>query len=212
MGVLAEPVPESISVHLADLLPAGQGLLVTRVVPDSPASAAGLRANDIIVRYAETTLSSFAQMTELARGDAAGENIVLDIIRGGQTLDLEVTLGAAPLEAQPESAQPETVLPDLGPLPNQGLDFGQLLGPGQTLTIPPENVDMSAVGGQLLQKVQSLITNYRLVGVDYETLPGGQYRGVVKLADASGRILELPASGTETEVKLQLLRQLFELP
>jgi len=203
MGILAEPVPETIAAHLEHLLPNRAGLLVTRVVPDSPASAAGLRLNDILVRYDETPLSSFEQLTGLVRDDQAGAKIPLQIIRTGRVSDLEIELGAAPL---PPAEAPTA-------LPGQAMDLRGFLEPGGgNVSIPPNNVDMSAVGAQLLDKVGRLFTTYRLVGVDYETLPGRQYRGVVTLADASGRIFELPAAGTESEVQLQLLEQLFKLP
>lgn len=206
MGVVAGPVSEAVAAHFADLLPEGAGLLVTSVVPESPASAAGLQPNDILVRYGDTSLSSFEQLTELVRSSDAGTRIVLGIVRSGEPADVEVTLGEAPLSIEPEPALPEP------PFPPQATDFRRFLAPGQTITIPPDNVDMSAVGTQILEKARRLITEYRLVGVDYETLPGGRYRGVVTLADASGGIHQLPASGTETEVQLQLLRQLLELP
>ncbi len=202
MGLLATPVPPAIQAHFANLIPQGEGLLVTSVVPDSPASAAGIEPNDILLRYDDTPLASFQQLTELVRRDEAGAEVQLHGVRAGRAVDLTITLGEAPLLEQP---QPETV-------PPQAMDFRQFLTPGGAPANLPGNIDISAIGPQLLEKAHRLLTNYRLVGVDYQTLPGGRFEGVVTLADASGGIHELPASGTETEVQLQLIGQLLRLP
>jgi hypothetical protein len=106
LGVVAESVPEALAAHFAELLPDEGGLLVTRVMADSPSAAAGLKAHDILTRYNETALSSLAQLTALARSGKPGDEVKLQLIRGGKALELQTTLGSAPASAPAASTPP----------------------------------------------------------------------------------------------------------
>src|SRR5262249_59191177 len=52
LGVLISPVPEVLYDQLPQL-PPGQGVVVTHVLPDSPAAQAMLRRHDILLAYAD---------------------------------------------------------------------------------------------------------------------------------------------------------------
>lgn len=71
------------------------GVRIDRVIADSPADEAGLKAADVITAVGgeEVTEDNFADLLgEYAVGDA----VTLSITRGEDTLDIEVTLAAAP--------------------------------------------------------------------------------------------------------------------
>lgn len=76
-----------------------QGAQVESVQPDSPADQAGIQADDIIVEVAGQAVTADSLRVELAK-HAVGDEITVSVLRGGETLDLDVTLAARP--ARPE--------------------------------------------------------------------------------------------------------------
>ena len=93
-------------------LPVRYGVLVNGVAEDSPAAHAGLRAGedfveirgmqiardaDIIVAINGETVRDIDDLVAyLVENTSPGDTVVLTIVRGGQTLDLDVTLGVRP--------------------------------------------------------------------------------------------------------------------
>lgn len=80
IGVLCRPVDEVLRVHLD--LDQGVGLVVERVVPDSPASRADLKTHDILVQVDEQDLTSLQVLIE-ATAKADENGLTLRRIRGG---------------------------------------------------------------------------------------------------------------------------------
>lgn len=73
-------------------LPGEYGALVERVVEESPAAKAGLQKDDVIVSFAGERVRSAAQLTRLVRETPAGRKVALEVVRGGQTRAVEVTV------------------------------------------------------------------------------------------------------------------------
>src|SRR5262245_6332485 len=65
LGVYAEEVSEALSSQLG--LSSGEGLLVTYVAADSPASKAGLQKNDVLVGLRDQLLVHPSQLIKLIR-------------------------------------------------------------------------------------------------------------------------------------------------
>jgi S1-C subfamily serine protease len=71
------------------------GALINRIMPDSPAASAGLQVGDIITavngnQVTAETLPSTIQSLHV------GDNVKLDVLRNGETLDLQAALSARP--------------------------------------------------------------------------------------------------------------------
>jgi membrane-associated protease RseP (regulator of RpoE activity) len=96
MGLSVEMVPSVLRSHLPDALPAGQGLLIMQVAKDSPATKAGLQANDILVSIGDQKLSSPEQLVKTVRDHKPGQTIAVSYLRGGKTSNCNVTLGENP--------------------------------------------------------------------------------------------------------------------
>ena len=80
--------------------PNGQGQ-VGGAVPDSvvaggPAAKAGLKAGDIITAVDGTALDGAHPLDLVMSQHAAGDTVTLDVLRGGQTIQVQVTLGTRP--------------------------------------------------------------------------------------------------------------------
>lgn len=73
-----------------------QGLLVTGVMPDSAAMRANLRRGDILLQAGATTLESTRDLQELVLTLAAGEPIMLTVLRGEETTVIPITPADAP--------------------------------------------------------------------------------------------------------------------
>lgn len=62
------------------------------VVSGSPADKAGLKVGDIIVAYDGNAVSSTYSLLGYVRASALNDKVTLTIVRGGKTMDVEVTL------------------------------------------------------------------------------------------------------------------------
>lgn len=117
LGIQSPPNERGTSVAaLADELgfPVRNGVLISDVLPDSPASRAGLRGGtpdkqvqvrgifipvdgDIIVAINGVMVRDIDDLVAyLVENTSPGDTVVLTIVRDGQTLDLDVTLGVRP--------------------------------------------------------------------------------------------------------------------
>jgi S1-C subfamily serine protease len=100
----------ALSVELG--LPAQNGVLIQDVLDDSPAEEAGLRGGDtnvtvrgipirvggdIIVAINGLFIANLDELLEyLVQNHAPGDVVTLTIVRGDETLDLDVELGIRP--------------------------------------------------------------------------------------------------------------------
>lgn len=93
LGISTHPLDPALSEHLE--IPEGFGIQVVEVMPDSPADAAGLRGNDILLRFEDQRLISPEHLSLLVRTKKSGEKVALTLIRKGAEETLEVLLGEA---------------------------------------------------------------------------------------------------------------------
>ncbi len=69
-----------------------EGALILRVLPDTPAEAAGLLAEDIVVGVAGDPIDARRTLRERLLAYDPGETLQLELQRAGESLQLEVTL------------------------------------------------------------------------------------------------------------------------
>ena len=76
-------------------LPAERGVLVTRVVKDSPAEKAGLKANDVITEFDGQRVESVMALERMVHEVPAGRSVSITVWRdgGAQTLHAELSAG-----------------------------------------------------------------------------------------------------------------------
>lgn len=72
---------------------AQQGILVTDVVPDSPAELAGIQVCDVIVGLAGEEVNTTGDLFRLLTEYRAGETVEITLLRGSQTVSETITLG-----------------------------------------------------------------------------------------------------------------------
>lgn len=71
-------------------LPETNGVLVVRVMPNTPAEAAGIRRGDVITKVENKPVSTAAQLQEIVAKSNVNQNLRFEIQRGSQTLTLTV--------------------------------------------------------------------------------------------------------------------------
>jgi len=77
-------------------LPIGEGVLVTSVVGGGPADVHGVRDLDIVVGMDSAKVKGFVDIRRALRAKYPGDNVELDILRGGHRMKVTVTLGEEP--------------------------------------------------------------------------------------------------------------------
>ncbi|HRQ65230.1 MAG TPA: Do family serine endopeptidase [Xanthomonadaceae bacterium] len=92
LGVQAQDLNEELAAMLQ--VPASSGAVVTRVLPDSPAEAAGLRPGDVIRELAGRSVRSRADLANAEGLAPLGESIRLRFLREGRERELQLGLQA----------------------------------------------------------------------------------------------------------------------
>ena len=94
-----------LGVSLADMttdraealgLPAPTGALISRVIPDSPAHDAGLQRGDVITQFNGEDVDDFSELRWLASVAGVGETVLVEVLRDGESVELNVTMGVLP--------------------------------------------------------------------------------------------------------------------
>lgn len=87
IGVGCEPVPAVLRAQLK--LPEGEGLVVVDVAEGSPAAAAGLQVNDVLLAAGDKPLKSVADLVSVV-SEAKETDITFKLLRGGEGTTLVV--------------------------------------------------------------------------------------------------------------------------
>jgi putative serine protease PepD len=69
------------------------GALITEVQPQTPAAAAGLRPGDLITSFDGEPVTSMAQLAGRVRPTAPGTMVIVEVLRDGRTMRVEVRIG-----------------------------------------------------------------------------------------------------------------------
>lgn len=94
LGVTVQALSPQLAAHLGS--PTDQGVLVADVVAAGPASGAGIRRGDLILRVNEKEIARPAELRTEVATLGAQETVLLDLWRDRQALQLEVRLQASP--------------------------------------------------------------------------------------------------------------------
>jgi S1-C subfamily serine protease len=80
----SRPLPPKLARELGR----AAGVEIVEVVPGSPAEAAGLRAEDLILAVDRSEVAKVEDVQRLLVGDRIGAPLALDVLRGGRRLEL----------------------------------------------------------------------------------------------------------------------------
>jgi len=94
VGIAGGPRP--LPPRLAEQLGRYHGVEIVEVVPGSPASRAGIRAEDLLVEVEGQAVQGMDDLQRLMDSNAIGRHLALRLYRSGRTIDVTVT----PLELE----------------------------------------------------------------------------------------------------------------
>jgi serine protease Do len=96
LGVLIQDVTRELADSFGMDHP--YGALVAKVLPDSPAEAAGLQAGDIVLEYDGKKIANATMLPPLVGASVVGKGSVLTVLRKGKRQEIRVTIGELPEE------------------------------------------------------------------------------------------------------------------
>jgi serine protease DegQ len=93
--------PRDLTPEIAETLnlPIREGVLITGVLQSGPASAAGLRPGDVVVRVADRNVANTRQLLNAVAALKPREPAVIAVQRGDKALELNVTVAQRPSRA-----------------------------------------------------------------------------------------------------------------
>src|SRR5215813_6349144 len=94
IGVALQPM--SLELAQAMGLPDARGAIVARVYPDSPAAAAGLAQNDVIVGFDGAPVEDYHQLQRMSSEAEVGRTVKLEVVRRKEKKNLTLKVAEAP--------------------------------------------------------------------------------------------------------------------
>jgi len=163
-------------------LPEERGALVRSVEEGSPAQKAGLKADDVIVRFQGEPVHTARQLARLVREQPGGRTVSIEAVRGGATQRLQATLD----ESGPGRAW-HFDMPDMASFK---FDRDFLLSPPEPPDPPKPGAAPRAPRAPLAPlapfgKFSFNLGGQRKLGIEYQEIDG-QLAKYFKLADERG--------------------------
>lgn len=90
LGVAFVPLTAELRQHFG--APNDAGVMVSKVIADSPAQAAGIEVGDIITKVDGKVVTEGMALGHLIRSRKAGETVAIEVLRDGRTQTLNATL------------------------------------------------------------------------------------------------------------------------
>src|SRR5579872_819451 len=149
LGVESQEVSAEKAKELK--LPAERGVLLERVVPDSPAAKGGLKDNDVITEINGQRVEGAAQFRRMIHEIPAGRSAQFTVWRDGHAQTISVTLGKSEdrgnmwFKSAPRAFSfqlPKIEIPEVAPMPDMdwGGSYGVLAGARPRLSIDAEDL------------------------------------------------------------------------
>ena len=132
-------------------LSAERGVVLGKIVPDSPAAKAGLKENDVVTEINGQRVEGAAQFRRMIHEIPAGRSIQLTVWRGGRTQTISATLGKseerrhAMKMVAPTPGTFSFRMPEMPEIPSMEWNGNMVFGGGQ----PRLGIDAEDLSGQL---------------------------------------------------------------
>ncbi|GIU91759.1 MAG: 2-alkenal reductase [Acidimicrobiia bacterium] len=88
-------IPGFLGVRVSESPDGKAGAVISEITPGSAAEQAGLQVGDRVIRVGHVPVADPSDLAAQVRGYEAGDQVTLELVRDGETITLEVTLGAA---------------------------------------------------------------------------------------------------------------------
>ncbi len=88
--------PSGIDRSLGLKIAEKRGVLIAEVIPNSSASAAGLKKGDVVQEIDGKTVTKAGQLQQIVQKSSVGDRLLLTVRRQGKTLKIVVQPGPLP--------------------------------------------------------------------------------------------------------------------
>ncbi len=164
LGLKVAKPDATITAHVP-ALPPGVGFLIKSVDAGGPAEAGGVRVLDLIWKIGDQMLINEAQLATLLRLAKPSEEIILSGFRGGQPVELKVTLGEAPLLSPPFPSD----------LVETAILTGESGGPMRIVNVAEKSATFSAEDGTAVVQCDGEIYHVTIHGLDEKVIYKGEF-------------------------------------
>ena len=106
LGVLIQDVTRELAESFKMKKP--YGALVSKVLPDSPAAAAGFKAGDVVIKFNNQEIATSAELPPLVGKATVGGKTPVEVIREGTKKLLDVKIGELPSDDDLEVAHQDS--------------------------------------------------------------------------------------------------------
>lgn len=146
LGILIQDVTRELAESFGMSRPAGA--LVARVLPDSPAEAAGIQVGDVITEYRGRSVESSSTLPPMVGQTEIGSSAEIKVMREGKQVRLKVTISELPEEeGEAESGAPQSAPKSSGSIERIKLVAGNLT--------PEQRAELDGKSGVLVESVES---------------------------------------------------------
>jgi len=171
LGVMVQEItPELASTFGLD---DNDGALVGNVLPNSPASAGGIKRGDVIVKFDNSTVKEMTNLPKLVAGASPGSTVPVEVIRDGKNKQLNIKIAVLEEESvktaslgKPLGVQTQDISPELA----ERLNLEDITGVLVSDVDPDSPAARSGIrrGDVILEINRKQVKNMR----DYHTLAG----------------------------------------
>lgn len=112
LGVSVQAINEDLAKTLK--MPENKGAFVLDVTANSPAAQAGVKPEDVILAVDSQKIADSAELTKIVSAKTPGTAVKLEILRGGSTMNVSITLGTFPENGTAPSENSESRRKQLG--------------------------------------------------------------------------------------------------
>ncbi|HWU03038.1 MAG TPA: Do family serine endopeptidase [Novosphingobium sp.] len=98
LGVRIQPLSDELAESMG--LAHNRGEIVQQVEPGKAAALGGMKAGDVVVKVAGQDVTRTQSLSYLVANTAPGTRIPVEVVRGGQHMTIEVTVGRRPSEEE----------------------------------------------------------------------------------------------------------------
>jgi serine protease Do/serine protease DegQ len=106
LGVGLQPLSAELGEALG--LKGRKGALVASTASGSPAAAAGLTQNDVILSFEKTSVEDYQHLQRLVADARPGTTVTLEVLRNKKTISVKVTLAEAPDDRSRREGAPQS--------------------------------------------------------------------------------------------------------